>query len=91
MSFAVMTDSSANLPGELVKKYDLSVIPFHYYVNGEGFTCVDSESFDAESFYQQIREGLVVNTSLVSPQEYEDFFETWHLHLSPFGELTIEQ
>ena len=50
MSFAVMTDSSANLPGELVKKYDLSVIPFHYYVNGEGFTCVDSESFDAESF-----------------------------------------
>lgn len=75
MSFAVMTDSSANLPGELVKKYDLSVIPFHYYVNGEGFTYVDSESFDAESFYQQIREGLVVNTSLVSPQEYEDFFE----------------
>ena len=51
------------------------MIPFHYYVNGEGFTCVDSESFDAESFYQQIREGLVVNTSLVSPQEYEDFFE----------------
>ena len=75
MSYIIMTDTSANLPGRFISKYGLEVIPFHYYIDGESFSLMDSEDFDGDGFYDRIREGLQVTTSLISPKEYMAFFE----------------
>jgi len=68
--FQVITDTSANLPTELLKENDITVIPFPYFVNGARHTCLDTEGFDGETFYGAMREGAEVTTSQINPQHY---------------------
>ena len=76
MSFAVMTDTSGNLPRQLILDYSLGVIPFSYYIDGKEYNTVKNPDFDAEDFYARIRKGMKVTTSQIPPQQYADFFET---------------
>ena len=55
MAFSILTDTSANLPTELVKRYGISVTPFSFFVEGKESTCTDSESFDGPAFYDAMR------------------------------------
>lgn len=77
MSFVVLTDTSSNLQNRQVREYDLKVIPFPYYINGQEYTCLDSDSFSGDAFYAEIKKGVHVTTSQISPQQYADFFEPW--------------
>lgn len=72
--YVIATDTSGNLPLELVKKHDIEVIPFVYSSNGEDFTCEDVMSFDGEGYYGRIKQGQTVTTSQITPQAYIDFF-----------------
>ena len=72
MSFAIFTDTSANLPTPLLRQHDVAAIPFSYYIDGNEFTCTDTEYFDAVSYYGSIRRGTVVSTSLINPNRYYD-------------------
>ena len=56
----LFTDTSANLPVALTKKYHITVIPFSYTVDGK------------ETDYP---EGAIVKTSTVSPALMEEYFE----------------
>ena len=75
MNFAVLTDTSSNLPTELIRKYDIKEIAFPYYINGEEHRCLDTAAFDGDEYYARIRDGLRVTTSQISPQTYTEFFE----------------
>ena len=77
MSFKVLTDTSSNLPARICKKYDIDVVPFHFYINGVEEPYVDIEEFDGPMFYKKIRKGAVVTTSQINPSNYSDFFETY--------------
>lgn len=68
--FQVMTDTSANLPSELLRINDITCIPFPYFVNGARHTCLDTEGFDGETFYGAMREGAEITTSQINPQHY---------------------
>lgn len=68
--FQVMTDTSANLPTEMLIENDITCIPFPYFVNGARHTCLDTEGFDGETFYGAMREGADVTTSQINPQHY---------------------
>lgn len=74
MSFRIVTDTSANLPSELLEQYDIPVLPFSYYVNGKEANCLDTRTFNGKKFYDSIRDGAKVTTSQISPQLYEDMF-----------------
>lgn len=73
--FRVITDTSANLPTDLVKQKDILVIPFNYYVNGVQNTCLDTNGFNGHRFYQAMREGADVTTSQINPQNYIDLMQ----------------
>ena len=75
MSFAIVTDTSANLPSPLLKANDVTVIPFYYRVNGLEQTCLDTEAFDGAAYYGAMREGTLASTSQINPQAYLDHFE----------------
>lgn len=75
MSFAVLTDTSGNLPNREIREAGLEVIPFFYRYDGEDHSCLDTDRFDAEDFYARIKRGLQVTTSQIAPQQYVDFFE----------------
>ena len=71
--FSIITDTSANLEDELLRKHSIGLIPFSFYVNGEEQTCTETESFDGKAFYDAMRRGTSVKTSLVTPQRYIDY------------------
>ena len=65
MSFAVFADGSANLPKSMLE--GISLLPCDYTVDGEPFTYWgDIDSFDAHSFYEGLRNGTVVRTTLLN-------------------------
>ena len=74
MSFAVLTDTSGNLPKRLTDEHNIGVIPFVYTVNGTDHVCLDIESFNGADFYREMKAGQVVTTTQISPQQYADFF-----------------
>ena len=74
MSFAIFTDTSANLPLALAQEHDLNVIPFSYINEGGQHKCLDPEDFDGDAFYERIRQGEAVTTSQVTPYQYDEAF-----------------
>ncbi len=77
MSFAVLTDTSGNLPKRLTDENRIGVIPFVYTVNGEDRVCLDIEAFNGADFYRDMKAGQLVTTTQISPQQYADFFEPY--------------
>ena len=76
MSFEIFTDTSANLPAELVARYGIHVIPFSYFIDGVEYTCEDVANFDGREFYDTMRGGVMPTTSQINPQRYIDYMES---------------
>ena len=74
MPYTIITDTSANLPSAFLQRNNIRVIPFSYYYNDEEHICLDTELWDGEEYYSEIRSGLRVTTSQITPQRYEDHF-----------------
>lgn len=74
MSFAIVTDTSANLPTPWLRKNHIGVIPFHYTYAGKEQDCLDTEAFNGSAFYTSMRNGILVSTSQINPQAYIDCF-----------------
>lgn len=72
MSFAIVTDTSANLQSYHIQEHDITVIPFSYYMDGKEAVCMEAEGFDSAGFYQQMRNNVRVTTSQINPQRYLD-------------------
>ncbi len=71
--FDIYVDSSANIPDELVKKYDIRVISYTCTVNGAERLCYNAEenfSDTAKKFYDEMRAGADVKTSLVGAERF---------------------
>ena len=75
MSFSIVTDTSANLPLELIERYQLTIVPFSFYINGTEHVDLEAQAFDAAGFFAAMRAGAHVTTSQIPPQGYQDCFE----------------
>ena len=70
MSFVILTDTSCNLPQELVDAYDLAMVPLRYFLDGAEYASfTDGKQADFQSFYEAMRAGKVVTTTLASQAE----------------------
>ena len=75
MSFAIFTDGCSNLPGRLLRELDIHVLPCTYTVEGEAVTFSgDIEQFDSKAYYNQLRAGMDIKTSLLNTQLFIDHF-----------------
>ncbi len=74
MSFAIVTDTAANIPANLMQEHNITAVPLSYFLNGEEHICRDSATFDCAGYYNAIRNGMVVTTSQVNPQKYIETF-----------------
>ena len=75
MSFAIFTDTSANLPTPLTIEREIGVIPFTYFVEGQEFACLDTETFDGADYYGKLRARAKISTSQINPQRYIEYME----------------
>ena len=73
MSFAIVTDTSANLPIEYARENGITIIPFSFYIDGEENTCIDAENYDGAAYYAMLRAGKVVTTSQITPARYIEY------------------
>ena len=73
MSFAILTDVTANLELACVRANEIVVLPFSYFVDGQEHICMNTEDFDCHEYYDKIRKGTEVNTVQINPQTYMEF------------------
>lgn len=66
MSFAILTDTSANLPSSLCRERDIAVIPYHYTIGDKQYSCLDTEGFDGKKFFKAMRLGADIKTSAIN-------------------------
>lgn len=71
---AVVTDSTCNLPKELVEKYGIFVIP--QILNWDGESLLDGIDITPEAFYERLASSdTIPTTSQPSAGEFFDFFQ----------------
>ena len=76
MSFVLFTDSCSNLPTQVVKELDIHLLPCAYSVGGqEVFYSGDLDQFDSHAYYDKLRAGELVSTSLLNMQLFLDLFQ----------------
>ena len=71
----LVTDTSTNLPAELVTKHGITVLAFQYTVNGVPVEYSEDWNADGKRFFEAMRAGAVVDTSLVNVGRFIDCFE----------------
>jgi DegV family protein with EDD domain len=71
--YVLVSDSTADLPADVISNMDVEIIPFSYSINDEIFEYSMKE--DVTDFYAKLRKGAMPVTSQVNPQIYKEHFE----------------
>lgn len=69
----LFTDTSANLPVEIIDEYGIEVIPFSYTIDGVEY--IPEREFDGKAFYAAMRAGSEVKTSMVNAGTFIERFK----------------
>ena len=74
MSFAVFADGSANLPQSMLE--GITLLPCDYTVDGVPQTYLgDVDHFDGHAYYEKLKEGVSVKTTLLNTQLFMERFK----------------
>ncbi|GHT78160.1 hypothetical protein FACS1894104_0950 [Actinomycetota bacterium] len=72
MQFSIITDSSSNLPEALIDKHQLNVLPLEFQIDGKVYhSYLKGSVTDLKQFYNMMREGKVITTSLPSLEDVD--------------------
>ena len=74
MSFAISTDTSANLPTAELQWHQLYLLPFSYIVDDVEHQCLDLTAFDGDAYYELLRH-TPASTSMISMDQYRRLWE----------------
>ena len=69
----LFTDTSANLPAEIIDEYGIEVVPFSYTIDGVEY--IPEREFDGKAFYAAMRAGSAVKTSMVNAGTFIERFK----------------
>lgn len=69
----LFTDTSANLPVEIIDEYGIEVVPFSYTIDGVEY--IPEREFDGKAFYAAMRAGSEVKTSMVNAGTFIERFK----------------
>ena len=73
MKIGIVTDSTSDLPPELVSKYDIEVIPLHVSMDNQHY--LDGVDLSATQFYQRLKtSGPLPTTSQPSPGAFVECY-----------------
>ncbi len=72
MNPAIIVDSACDLPGEVIEKYQIEVLPFRLLYDGKEHLA--GQDITLEEVYQRMAEGIYPRTAQVSPQAFSSAF-----------------
>lgn len=75
MSYTIFTDGCSNLPMHLLSSLDIRVLPCSYTLDDiPGTYDGNLDTFDSHAYYDKLRSGSVLKTSLLNTQLFLDHF-----------------
>ena len=75
MSYQVFTDACSNLPNRLLEELNIHVLPCGYEMDGASAVYAgDVDGFDFHAFYNKLRNGSELKTSLINMTLFMDHF-----------------
>lgn len=73
MDFVIVSDSSCNLPDQMIDEFGIRILPLRFMSEGEEFqSYTEGEKSDLQRFFKMMRDGKVFTTSLPYPQKSEE-------------------
>lgn len=70
MNFEIVTDTSSNLPDDIIDEFGLHILPLTFMVDGVQYhSYTEGERSDLKRFFTMMREGKVITTSLPNQAE----------------------
>ena len=77
MPYVVFTDACSNLPGDLIRRFDIHLLPCNYVLDEEpGVFEGNIDEFDTHAYYDKLRNGSELKTSMLNTQLFMDHFRT---------------
>ena len=73
--FKIITDSTADLPGEYIEQNHLGMMVLPYIVNEEPYGI--GKEMEVKEFFQQMRGGMMPTTSQVNPETAKEYLENY--------------
>ena len=74
--FAILTDSSADLPAGLAQQIDVQVLPLAFIMDGHTYyNYPDNREMDPHAFYDRLRAGELATTNAVNVAQYTEALE----------------
>lgn len=74
--YKIVTDSCADVNLDMIKKYDLEVLPFEITMGEETFMHYpDFREMSFETFYNKLKDGYMASTSQITPFKYVEYLE----------------
>ena len=72
----LFTDTDTDITPAEAKEFGYHLISMPYSIDGvTTYPYEDFDEFDAHAFYDQLRGGVLPNTSAISTQKYKEYFE----------------
>ena len=76
MSFILFSDSSCNLPCDVIAQHDVRIVPLSYNIAEETYSCYEEGvPFDSKGFFDRLRAGALARTSLINTDTFLRAFE----------------
>ena len=76
MSFAIITDSAANLTNELIDRHNIGIVSLEFLVEAKPYrSYIKGEKNDLKQFYDMMRDKEHITTSAVNQQTWMDGIE----------------
>lgn len=77
-NYIIMSDSTADLPIEVVKELGVKIVPFSYSINEEVYHYyLDERDAETADFYERLKKGAMPVTSQINPNVYKETFEEY--------------
>lgn len=75
MSYVLVSDATLDLPQELVKRYEIPIVPMVFNLDGSEIVHYpDERNMSNEEFYSALKTGKTSSTSQINPVTYVNFF-----------------
>lgn len=76
MSYIILTESNCDLSPEMIKKWNIEVLPMPYTVDGKPYLGYpDGREMKIEEFYRLLREGKESKTAAPNPSDFVEIAE----------------
>ena len=75
--YVIVSDATLDLPYELIKEYDIRVIPMGVDINDVDYNYhPDEKELKIDYFYSQLKAGATTHTTQITPIAFREFFKS---------------